>query len=106
MVSLFRIEELVSGQILIDGIDISTLPVQELRSKLCIIPQDPVMFSASVRFNLDPFTERTDDDIWDVLASVNMTSTIKNLTNQLDEMVAESGENFSAGQRQVNPCQH
>lgn len=102
MVTLFRIEELVSGQILIDGVDIATIPVHLLRKKLCIIPQDPVMFSASVRFNLDPFSEHTDDEILDVLEGVNMLEYIKSLPNGLQEIVTESGDNFSAGQRQVS----
>lgn len=101
MVSLFRIEELVSGQILIDGVDISTLPVQFLRKKLCIIPQDPVMFSASVRFNLDPFDEHSDDEIFEVLEGVHMAEYVKSLPHGLLEIVTESGDNFSAGQRQV-----
>ena len=72
MVALFRIEDLVSGQILIDGIDIARVPLALLRNKLCIIPQDPVMFSASVRFNLDPFNEHLDEELWEVLENVNM----------------------------------
>jgi hypothetical protein len=103
MVTLFRIEELVSGQIIIDGVDIATLPVQFLRKKLCIIPQDPVMFSASVRFNLDPFNEHSDEDILEVLSGVNMAEYVKSLPGGLSEMVTESGDNFSAGQRQVPP---
>jgi ABC-type multidrug transport system fused ATPase/permease subunit len=101
MVALFRIEELVTGQILIDDIDISTLPLQQLRSKLCIIPQDPVMFSATVRFNLDPFDECDDEQVWQVLDDVNMKEHVLTLPNKLQELVAEGGDNFSAGQRQV-----
>jgi ATP-binding cassette, subfamily C (CFTR/MRP), member 2 len=106
MVTLFRIEELVSGQIIIDGIDIATLPVHFLRKKLCIIPQDPVMFSASVRFNLDPFDEHSDEEILDVLEGVNMSEYVKSLPNGLQEIVTESGDNFSAGQRQVQVVSH
>lgn len=102
MVALFRIEELVAGRILIDGLDISRIPLPKLRSKLCIIPQDPVMFSASVRFNLDPFDEYTDDQVWTVLENVNMKEHVLSLPNKLDELVAEGGDNFSAGQRQVH----
>ncbi len=101
MVALFRIEDLVSGTILIDGIDISRIPLDLLRNKLCIIPQDPVMFSASVRFNLDPFDEHTDEAIWEVLADVNMKEHVLSLPSQLQEQVAEGGDNFSAGQRQL-----
>jgi ABC-type multidrug transport system fused ATPase/permease subunit len=102
MVALFHIENYAEGTIFIDGVDISRIPLNTLRRKLCIIPQDPVMFSASVRFNLDPFDEFPDDEaIWDVLTLVNMKSVIENLPGKLQEPVAEGGENFSAGQRQV-----
>ena len=104
MVALFRIEDLVSGQILIDDIDISRVSLNLLRNKLCIIPQDPVMFSASVRFNLDPFDEHSDEEIWAVLAEVNMREHVLSLPGQLAELVAEGGDNFSAGQRQVSRC--
>ena len=60
------------------------------------------MFSASVRFNLDPFNEHTDEEILDVLEGVNMLEYIKSLPNGLQEIVSESGDNFSAGQRQVS----
>ena len=72
MIALFRIQEMSAGQILVDGIDTATVPLRILRSKLGIIPQDPVIFSASVRFNLDPFDEYTDGMIWDALTSVDM----------------------------------
>lgn len=101
MVALFRIENLYTGSILIDGIDISKIPLHHLRKKLSIIPQDPVMFSASVRFNLDPFDESSDQQIWDVLASVKMKEHVESLPGQLTELVVEGGDNFSAGQRQV-----
>jgi ATP-binding cassette subfamily C (CFTR/MRP) protein 1 len=101
MVALFRIEELAEGKILIDGLDISRIPLSKLRSKLCIIPQDPVMFSASVRFNLDPFNEYSDEEVWTVLDNVNMKDHVLSLPNKLDELVAEGGDNFSAGQRQL-----
>jgi len=101
MVALFRIENLSIGRILIDNIDIATIPVHSLRKQLCIIPQDPVMFSSTVRFNLDPFDEVTDDELWEVLRSVNMYDHIQSLPDKLSEMVAEGGDNFSAGQRQL-----
>lgn len=67
MNGLFRIETLRKGSIFIDGVDISTIPLQVLRSKMGIIPQDPVMFSASVRFNLDPLGAHSDEEVWQVL---------------------------------------
>eukprot|EP01033_Poteriospumella_lacustris_P004219 gene4219-3010_t len=86
MVALFRIEELVGGKILIDGLDISRIPLPLLRAKLCIIPQDPVMFSASVRFNLDPFDEFSDEAVWEVLENVNMKDHVLSLPNKLEEL--------------------
>lgn len=59
------------------------------------------MFSASLRFNLDPFHQCSDDDIWKVLGSINMQEHVMSLPNKLEEEVAEGGDNFSAGQRQV-----
>jgi ATP-binding cassette subfamily C (CFTR/MRP) protein 1 len=70
MIALFRIQELAEGKITIDDVDISQVPLTLLRSKLGIIPQDPVMFSATVRFNLDPFDSHTDTEIWQVSQSV------------------------------------
>jgi ATP-binding cassette subfamily C (CFTR/MRP) protein 1 len=101
MVTLFRIEGVRAGRILIDGVDIATIPLHLLRSKLCIIPQDPVMFSATVRFNVDPFDEFSDSEVWDVLRLVDIYDHIQSLPNKLQEMVAEGGDNFSAGQRQL-----
>jgi ABC-type multidrug transport system fused ATPase/permease subunit len=102
MVALFRIEELNAGSILIDDVDISKVPLNLLRSQLCIIPQDSVMFSSSLRFNIDPFNTCTDEKIWEVLDSCNMKQFIMNLPEKLNELVSEGGDNFSAGQRQVN----
>lgn len=101
LVALFRMEECAEGQIIIDGVDIAQVPLAILRSRLGIIPQDPVLFSASVRFNLDPFQEFADELLWKVLEQVNMKDVVLSLPNKLEEMVAEGGDNFSAGQRQL-----
>ena len=101
MIALFRIEELTSGSICIDGIDCASIPLPLLRSKIGIIPQDSVMFSATIRFNLDPFNEHSDAEIWDILQKVNLKDHISNMGKKLDEDVAEGGENFSVGQRQL-----
>lgn len=63
MVALFRIQELAGGQVFIDGVDCSQVPLQELREALGLIPQEAVLFSASVRFNLDPFNLHTDAEV-------------------------------------------
>jgi len=101
MIALFRIQELTSGKVEIDGVDISRVPLKKLRSVLGIIPQDPVMFSATVRFNLDPFGQFTDEEVWAVIDGVCMSEHVNSLPNKLNEMIAEGGDNFSAGQRQL-----
>ena len=101
MNALFRIEKLSEGSIFIDGLDIANVPLQILRSRLGIIPQDPVMFSASVRYNLDPLDNHTDEEVWNALEEVHMKETILSLPEKLNEAVTEGGENFSAGQRQL-----
>jgi ATP-binding cassette subfamily C (CFTR/MRP) protein 1 len=101
MIGLFRIHELRRGCILIDGIDIATVPLPVLRSRLGIIPQDPAMFSASVRFNLDPFEQYSDEVVWAVLDSIGMKTYVQNLPARLREEVVEGGDSFSLGQRQL-----
>jgi ABC-type multidrug transport system fused ATPase/permease subunit len=101
MVALYRFETLRSGRIMIDGIDTSKIRLNLLRNKLGIIPQDPVIFSATVRFNLDPFGHHSDAELWEVLREVSMDAAISSLPLRLDEKVVEGGENFSLGQRQL-----
>jgi len=101
MTTLFRIVELSEGNINIDGVDIGTIGTFPLRSKLSIIPQDPVLFSNTVKYNLDPFNLATEDELWAVLEKVQLGTVIRELENGLDEKVAEGGENFSQGQRQL-----
>ena len=102
MTALFRIEKIKAGTIRIDGVDISSIPLLALRSRIGIIPQDPIVFSSSVRFNLDPFDQFTDEQLWGVLERANMKEAISSLPLKLSEIVAEGGENFSVGQRQVS----
>ncbi|KAJ3073805.1 Multidrug resistance-associated protein 1 [Podochytrium sp. JEL0797] len=101
MLSLFRILELDSGKITIDGLDISTLGVKDLRSRLSIIPQDPILFSGTVRSNLDPFHDHLDADVWTALESAGMKLAVAGLEAGLDSPVDSLGENFSVGQRQL-----
>ncbi|XP_011264384.1 multidrug resistance-associated protein 1 isoform X2 [Camponotus floridanus] len=99
--SLFRIIEAAHGKILIDDIDISKMGLHDLRSRLTIIPQDPVLFSGTLRMNLDPFVCYSDDEIWTALEHAHLKSFVKNLPNTLLHEVSEGGENLSVGQRQL-----
>ncbi|KAJ2612967.1 hypothetical protein H4S08_002464 [Coemansia sp. RSA 1365] len=99
--ALFRIIEATSGQILLDGEDISKYGLFDVRSKLSIIPQDPVLFAGTVRENLDPFNNYTDRDIWQVLEQANLAEYIREKDERLEFMVVHGGNNFSVGQRQL-----
>ncbi|XP_063772646.1 ATP-binding cassette sub-family C member 5 isoform X1 [Pseudophryne corroboree] len=99
--ALFRLVELSGGCIKIDGIKISDIGLADLRSKLSIMPQDPVLFSGTVRSNLDPFNQYTEEQIWDSLERTHMKECITQLPLKLDTEVMENGENFSVGERQL-----
>ncbi|CAK4166515.1 unnamed protein product [Aphanomyces euteiches] len=98
MVALFRMVEAASGCIKIDGVDISRVNIHALRSRLTIIPQDPVLFSGSLRFNIDPSKQVVDADLWAVLKKVHLAGCLE---GGLDFQVAEKGSNLSVGQRQL-----
>ncbi|KAM6942731.1 ATP-binding cassette sub-family C member 12 [Xenentodon cancila] len=100
-VALFRLVEPAAGTILIDGLDIMTIGLKDLRSKLSIIPQDPVLFIGTVRYNLDPFNNYTDEDIWAALEKTYMKDSISRIEGKLQANVLENGENFSVGERQL-----
>uniref|UniRef100_A0A8C4GY09 ATP-binding cassette, sub-family C (CFTR/MRP), member 12 n=1 Tax=Dicentrarchus labrax TaxID=13489 RepID=A0A8C4GY09_DICLA len=100
-VALFRLVEPAAGTILIDGVDIMAIGLQDLRSKLSIIPQDPVLFIGTVRYNLDPFNNYTDEEIWAALEKTYMKDSISRLEGKLQAQVLENGENFSVGERQL-----
>ncbi|KAG1269716.1 hypothetical protein G6F68_000016 [Rhizopus microsporus] len=99
--SLFRIVEAAKGSIFIDGVDISSLRLFDLRSRLTIIPQDPVLFAGTVRENLDPFGAHDDAQIWQALQHSHLHEHISKLDGKLNAVVLEGGENFSVGQRQL-----
>ncbi|XP_041458076.1 ATP-binding cassette sub-family C member 9-like isoform X2 [Lytechinus variegatus] len=99
--TLFRIIDTFKGVIKIDGVDISKLSLTDLRGRLAIIPQDPVMFTGTVRFNLDPEKRRTDTEIWDALEIAQLKKLVSDLPNSLDSMVYEGGDNFSVGEKQL-----
>ncbi|XP_054566311.1 ATP-binding cassette sub-family C member 12 isoform X1 [Eptesicus fuscus] len=99
--ALFRLVEPAGGTILIDGVDICTVGLEDLRTKLTAIPQDPVLFVGTVRFNLDPFESHTDEMLWQVLERTFMRDTIMRLPDKLQAEVTENGENFSVGERQL-----
>jgi len=101
MVALFRLCEPDGGQIIIDGVDVSRIGLEPLRSALSIIPQDPVMFSSSLRYNLDPFDRASEGEIHEVLARVHLSEMVAGFPDGLQHEISEGGENLSQGQRQL-----
>merc|ERR1719195_1259356 len=99
--ALFRLIEPAQGKIKIDGLDISKLGLHNLRSKLTIIPQDPVLFSGTLRHNLDPFEQYSDEAVWAALRQSHLSEFVTGLQSGLEHEVAEGGENLSVGQRQL-----
>uniref|UniRef100_A0A672SK93 Multidrug resistance-associated protein 1 n=1 Tax=Sinocyclocheilus grahami TaxID=75366 RepID=A0A672SK93_SINGR len=98
---LFRIIEAAQGEIHIDGVNIAELGLHELRSRITIIPQDPVLFSGSLRMNLDPFDGYTDEEVWRALELAHLKNFVSGLPDKLNHECSEGGENLSLGQRQL-----
>ncbi|XP_047546406.1 ATP-binding cassette sub-family C member 8 isoform X3 [Lutra lutra] len=99
--AFFRMVDMFEGRIIIDGIDIAKLPLHTLRSRLSIILQDPVLFSGTIRFNLDPEKKCSDSTLWEALEIAQLKQVVKALPGGLDAIITEGGENFSQGQRQL-----
>ncbi|XP_054947548.1 ATP-binding cassette sub-family C member 8 isoform X7 [Physeter macrocephalus] len=99
--AFFRMVDTFEGCIIIDGIDIAKLPLNTLRSRLSIILQDPVLFSGTIRFNLDPEKKCSDSTLWEALEIAQLKLVVKSLPGGLDAIITEGGENFSQGQRQL-----
>lgn len=108
MSTLFRLVELSGGSISIDGVNIASVGLLDLRSKLAIIPQDPTLFKGTIRSNLDPFNEHTDLELWSSLRQADLVDAAAKMEDRnahtrihLDSVVEEEGLNFSLGQRQL-----
>ncbi|XP_048454277.1 multidrug resistance-associated protein 4 [Rhincodon typus] len=98
--ALFRLAE-PEGKIIIDGLVTSELGLHDLRNSMSIIPQDPVLFTGTVRKNLDPFDEHSDEALWNTLEEVQLKEVVEELPNKMMTELAEAGSNFSVGQRQL-----
>ncbi|CDP20846.1 unnamed protein product, partial [Coffea canephora] len=97
----FRLVEPSEGRIIIDGIDISTLGLYDLRSRFGIIPQEPVLFEGTVRSNIDPIGQYSDEEIWKSLERCQLKEVVAAKPDKLDSLVVDNGENWSVGQRQL-----
>ena len=101
IVAMWRLVEPCGGRVWLDGVDIGTLSLRNLRSRITCIPQDPILFSGDIRDNLDPFKEHGDEKLWFALVAVQLKAAVSEQGVGLLCPVAEYGENFSAGQRQM-----
>ncbi|NXA09521.1 MRP2 protein, partial [Sapayoa aenigma] len=98
---LFRLLEAAGGKIIIDEVDIATIGLHDLRRNITIIPQDPVLFTGTLRMNLDPFDQYSDEEVWKALELAHLKTYVQNLPEGLLHIVSEGGENLSVGQRQL-----
>lgn len=91
---LFRIVEAAAGQILIDGVDIGRLGLHTLRARITIIPQDPVLFTGSLRVNLDPYGKFSDAEVWRALERSHLKTLVEGFAAGLHHEMSEGGENL------------
>ncbi|XP_006620268.1 ATP-binding cassette sub-family C member Sur isoform X2 [Apis dorsata] len=101
VMALFRLLDITQGRVLIDGIDVRQIPLKILRSRLSVIPQDVIMFSGTIRENLDPLSEYEDRELWNVLEIAQIKNVVASHSEGLNFEVKEGGENFSSGQLQL-----
>ncbi|CAM1312334.1 ABCC4 (predicted) [Pycnogonum litorale] len=98
--ALLRLEE-PTGQIFIDGIDIKDIGLHDLRKTISVIPQDPILFNNTLRYNLDPFCQYTDAELFNVMSDVHLDYLLRKSPDGFDTMLSEGGDNLSVGERQL-----
>lgn len=101
LVALFRLVEPCGGSITVDGVNLSDISLTDVRQHLAILPQDAFLFYGSFRYNLDPQSQYSDEDIWQALEYVQLKGVVERLPQQLDTLISEAGGNLSTGQRQL-----
>ncbi|KAK7380438.1 hypothetical protein VNO78_32949 [Psophocarpus tetragonolobus] len=99
--ALFRLVKPAGGKIVVDGIDIFSIGLHDLRSRFGVIPQDPTLFNGTVRYNLDPLSQYSDHAIWEVLGKCQLREAVQEKEEGLNSSVVEDGSNWSMGQRQL-----
>ena len=98
--ALFRMPQ-PTGQVIIDDVDIAKINIQSARRAMSVITQNPILFTGSLRMNLDPFQEYSDQELWDALEEASLKNMVEKLPKQLSEEIKECGANFSVGERQL-----
>ncbi|KAI0244261.1 Multidrug resistance-associated protein 5 [Massospora cicadina] len=101
LTSLLRLVEVAEGCIEIDGLDIAQMGLEDLRRNIAVIPQEPVLFFGTIRSNLDPYSRRTDSEMWRALEAVHLSAKVRSLPHMLDAPIVENGTVFTFGQRQL-----